>query len=55
MLAQVLERPELMPEITGRHRVGDIRHCYADTAAAEKEIGYRPSITLREGMQELGE
>ena len=54
-LAQVLERPELAPQITGRHRVGDIRHCYADTAAAEKEIGYRPSIPLREGVQELAE
>ena len=33
-LAQLLERTAIEPEITGRYRVGDIRHCFADISLA---------------------
>ena len=52
-LARVLERPELEPEITGKYRVGDIRHCYADVAKARAVLGYEPRVALEDGMAEL--
>ena len=41
------------PEITGECRVGDIRHCYADIAAARAILGYRPRISLAAGSKKL--
>jgi len=42
----------LVPEVTGRFRKGDIRHCYADIARAQG-LGFRPSISLSEGLEHL--
>jgi dTDP-L-rhamnose 4-epimerase len=52
-LAGVLERPELTPETTGKYRVGDIRHCFADIGRARAVLGYRPRVSLEEGIVEL--
>lgn len=52
-MAKVLGREDLTPEITGRYRMGDIRHCFADIERAREELGYSPSVTLDEGMREL--
>ena len=46
---------DVEPEVTGRYRVGDIRHCFADIGRAREMIGYRPRVTLKEGMTELVE
>ena len=43
------------PEVTGRYRVGDIRHCFADVAKARRVLGYEPRISLEEGLVELAE
>jgi dTDP-L-rhamnose 4-epimerase len=43
------------PEITGRYRVGDIRHCFADISRARELLGYEPKVTLEAGMLELVE
>jgi dTDP-L-rhamnose 4-epimerase len=51
-LARVLE-VEVEPEVTGRYRVGDIRHCFADITAAREALGYAPRVGLEEGMAEL--
>ena len=51
-LARELGR-SLAPEITGRYRVGDIRHCFADITAARSELEYVPEVSFTEGMQEL--
>jgi dTDP-L-rhamnose 4-epimerase len=51
-LAQVLGT-NIPPRVTGRYRVGDIRHCFADIAAARRDIGYEPRVSLEEGMREL--
>jgi dTDP-L-rhamnose 4-epimerase len=51
-LAQVLGT-EISPRVSGRYRVGDIRHCFADISAARREIGYAPRVSLEEGMREL--
>jgi dTDP-L-rhamnose 4-epimerase len=44
---------ELAPELTGRYRVGDIRHCFADIAAARTELGYAPEVAFAQGLEEL--
>ncbi|RNL87239.1 NAD-dependent epimerase/dehydratase family protein [Sinomicrobium pectinilyticum] len=53
-LARVMKK-DITPEITGKYRVGDIRHCYADTAKAEKILGFKPEINFEEGLYELSE
>ena len=52
MLAKVLGK-DVEPEVTGRYRVGDVRHCTADISRARDAIGYEPRVTLEEGMEEL--
>ncbi len=44
---------EIRPETTGRYRVGDIRHCFADTSLARELLGYEPQVALEQGMAEL--
>jgi dTDP-L-rhamnose 4-epimerase len=51
-LAGALES-ETAPELTGKYRSGDIRHCFADIAAARKTLGYAPRIGLVQGVNEL--
>jgi dTDP-L-rhamnose 4-epimerase len=41
------------PELTGKYRAGDIRHCFADIALAREALGYEPQVELEDGMREL--
>jgi len=43
----------LKPKIINKFRTGDIRHCYAEISKISKELGFRPKISFREGMQKL--
>jgi dTDP-L-rhamnose 4-epimerase len=52
-LAEVLGKQHLEPEITGKYRAGDIRHCFADISKARGLLGYEPRISLEEGLEEL--
>jgi dTDP-L-rhamnose 4-epimerase len=54
-MAKVMNKEHLQPEITGKYRVGDIRHCYADITKAREILGFEPSYTLERGMEELAE
>jgi dTDP-L-rhamnose 4-epimerase len=54
-MARVLAREDIEPEITGRYRVGDIRHCFADISRASQLLGYEPQVSFEEGLQELAE
>ena len=54
LLAKVLGRSE-PPEITGKYRVGDIRHCFADISLARRALGYEPRIMLEDGILELAQ
>jgi dTDP-L-rhamnose 4-epimerase len=54
-LAAVTGRKDIEPEVTGKYRVGDIRHCFADISLARDTIGYTPQVTLADGMAELAE
>jgi dTDP-L-rhamnose 4-epimerase len=50
---RALGRPGLQPDITGRYRVGDIRHCFADISRAHQVLGWRPRVTLEQGLEDL--
>jgi dTDP-L-rhamnose 4-epimerase len=52
-MAKVLGKANIEPEITGKYRVGDIRHCFADIAKARAVLGYEPRIKLDDGLMEL--
>jgi dTDP-L-rhamnose 4-epimerase len=54
-MAKVLDKPHVEPEITGKYRVGDIRHCYADISKAQGVLGYAPQVSLEEGLTELAD
>ncbi|HLY75411.1 MAG TPA: SDR family NAD(P)-dependent oxidoreductase [Planctomycetota bacterium] len=44
---------DLEPSIVRKFRSGDIRHCYADIGRITESLGYRPKVSLEEGMREL--
>jgi len=46
---------EVEPDITKQYRVGDIRHCFADISKAQTMLGYKPEVSIEEGMAELAE
>ena len=52
-LAVAMDRADLTPEILGKARAGDIRHCFADIALARQVLGFAPRRTLDDGMREL--
>lgn len=52
-LAEQLGKQHLAPEITRKHRVGDIRHCFADISLARRILGYAPRVSLDAGIREL--
>jgi len=45
----------LAPEVLGRFREGDIRHCVADITRARRLLGYAPRVGLEDGLRELAE
>lgn len=52
-VTEVLPGADLSPQITGDYRVGDIRHCFADIGKARDLLGYRPRVSLADGLAEL--
>lgn len=52
-IGATLNKEEIRPQITGKYRVGDIRHCFADISKAKSILGYTPELSLEEGMEEL--
>jgi dTDP-L-rhamnose 4-epimerase len=54
MMASILGKT-IEPDVCGKYRVGDIRHCFADITLARDVLGYRPAVTLADGLVELAE
>ena len=52
-MSRTLGKEHLEPEISGKYRVGDIRHCFADLTHIRRKIGYQPQVTLEAGLEEL--
>lgn len=42
-------------EVTGKYRVGDIRHCFADLTKATALLGYEPQVNFEDGLTELAQ
>ncbi len=53
-IAKVLGK-HIHPEITGKYRMGDIRHCFADIGHARMVMGYKPQVTLEQGLEDMAE
>lgn len=54
-LAQVMGKENINAEVTGKYRVGDIRHCFASTQKAGKILGFKPEVKFEDGLYELAE
>jgi len=52
-LGRILGRAHVQPEISGRYRTGDVRHCFADISRARSVLGYTPEVPLDEGLAAL--
>lgn len=54
-MAAVVDKPQIGPEITGRYRMGDVRHCFADISLARRVLGYEPRVRFEEGLEKLAD
>jgi dTDP-L-rhamnose 4-epimerase len=54
-IARALGRNELEPEIVGKARIGDIRHCFCDGSKAAEVLGFQAEKDFDEGLAELAE
>ena len=54
-MAKALGKEHLTPQIAGKYRVGDIRHCFADISLANELLGFKPQVDLESGIVEITE
>lgn len=52
-LARAMGKNDLEPEIVHKARIGDIRHCFCDTANARERLGFTAREDFTEGLAEL--
>jgi dTDP-L-rhamnose 4-epimerase len=53
ILADAMGVPDLGPQLLGKARAGDIRHCFADISKARDLLGFAPSGYLEDCLDEL--
>ena len=53
--AAAMGRAGMGPELVGKARAGDIRHCFADIGLAGEVLGYRPRRGFADSLPELAE
>lgn len=57
-VAQMLRQTmgsDIEPHVTGEYRVGDIRHNFADITRLDEVIGFRPAVSVEEGIRRFAE
>lgn len=54
-LARAMNKNDIEPEIAGKTRIGDIRHCFCDGTLAADALGFRSTKDFEEGLAELAE
>ena len=54
-IARAMNRNDVEPEIVGKTRVGDIRHCFCDGSKAAERLGFKAYKDFDEGLAELAE
>lgn len=52
-LARILGKEDILADVNGKYRVGDIRHCFSDISKAKAILGYEPQVSLKDGLIEL--
>ena len=52
-LARAMGKNAIEPEIIGKARTGDIRHCFCDTTLAARELGFEARQDFGEGLADL--
>lgn len=52
-IGRLLRKEHIKPQITGKYRVGDIRHCFSDISLAREILNFQPHIAFDEGLKEL--
>jgi dTDP-L-rhamnose 4-epimerase len=50
---RAIGRSDIEPELTGKYRFGDIRHCFADISLAREVLGWEPQVSLEKGLTDL--
>ena len=53
MLADAMQVPALGPQLLGKARAGDIRHCFADISKARALLGFSPEHMLEDTIDEV--
>jgi len=51
-LPRLLDR-QIEPELPGKFRAGDIRHCFADVSRAREALGFEAEVPFEQGLAEL--
>lgn len=54
-LARAMGRNDAAPEVVGKARIGDIRHCFGDITRAGETIDFAPQQDFEEGLAVLAE
>ncbi|MRX51901.1 NAD-dependent epimerase/dehydratase family protein [Paracoccus sp. S-4012] len=54
-LGRAMGRNDLAPQIVGKARIGDIRHCFCDATLSRESLGFEARTDFREGLGELAE
>jgi dTDP-L-rhamnose 4-epimerase len=54
-LAAVLGKSWIKPQITGKYRAGDIRHCFADIGLSANKLGFVPRVAFQDGLEQLAD
>lgn len=55
MAAQLATSADLLPQVTGQYRLGDVRHVFASPERAATVLGFRAEVPFAEGMAEFGD
>ena len=54
-LGRAMGRNDIEPEIVGKARTGDIRHCFCDTTLAAEKLGFSAQEDFESGLAHLAE
>lgn len=54
-ISEAMGKGSSAPQINGKYRAGDIRHCFADITRAKEVLGYEPQVRFEDGLLELVE
>jgi dTDP-L-rhamnose 4-epimerase len=53
MLIDHLAEGQVEPQIVGKYRRGDIRHCFADIGKIKDRLGFTPQVSFEDGLSDL--